>query len=286
MPEPESNGHNGNFNGSTSGLTRVAPRDIATKCERCRELLFARDLEKTLRVCPRCSFHFRLSAYERIESLVDDPAQFHELDGDLRSNDPLRFVSRSQPYAAKLDEAREKTGVSESVIAGMGAIDGMRVSLAVMDFRFIGGSMGTVAGERLTRAIERAAQERCPVIIFSASGGARMQESLFSLFQMAKTSAAINKLGPARQPFISVLTDPTTGGVTASFASLGDVILAEPGALVGFAGPIVIEQSMHIKLPSGTDTSEFALEHGMIDMIVDRRSMKTTLAQVMRFYRQ
>jgi acetyl-CoA carboxylase carboxyl transferase subunit beta len=281
MPEPESNGA---FNGSASGLTRAVPRDLAVKCEKCREVLFARDLEKTLKVCPRCGYHFRLSAYERIEAVVDDPAEFRELDGELRSTDPLKFVSRSQAYAAKLDEYREKTGVSESVIAGMGSIEGMAVSLAVMDFRFIGGSMGTVAGERLTRAIERAAQERCPVIIFSASGGARMQESLYSLFQMAKTSAALTRLGPARQPFISVLTDPTTGGVTASFASLGDVILAEPGALVGFAGPIVIEQSMHAKLPAGTDTSEFALEHGMIDMIVDRRSMRQTLAHLVRLY--
>ena len=284
MPEPESNGQNGNFNGATSGLTRVAPRDIAVKCEKCRDVLFARDLEKTLKVCPRCGHHFRLTAFERIEAIVDDPAHFRELDAELRSSDPLRFVSRSQTYASKLDEAREKTGISESVIAGMGTIEGILVSLAVMDFRFIGGSMGTVAGERLTRAIERAAQDRCPVIIFSASGGARMQESLFSLFQMAKTSAAITRLAPVRQPFISVLTDPTTGGVTASFASLGDVILAEPGAMIGFAGPIVIEQSMHTKLPAGTDTSEFALEHGMIDMIVDRRSLRQTLAQLLRFY--
>ncbi len=267
---------------ASPGASRQAPPNLAVKCEKCRELLLARDL--VLKVCPRCGYHFRLTAWERVESLVDDPGSFHEYDGQLRSTDPLKFVSRSQAYVAKLAEYEQKIGLSESVIAGMATIEGIIVSLAVMDFRFIGGSMGTVAGERLTRAIERGAGERCPVIIFSASGGARMQESLFSLFQMAKTSAALTRLAEARQPFISVLTDPTTGGVTASFAALGDVILAEPGALVGFAGPIVIEQSMHQKLPPGTDTSEFALKHGMIDAIVDRRSLKATLGQVMRLY--
>lgn len=282
MIDPKSNGHmNGRVNGSASGVTQVAP---FAKCERCKELIFEGDLKKNMRVCPRCSNHFRLSAYERVELLVDDIDAFKELDSDLRSSDPLRFVSRDQAYAEKLDEYRAKAGVSESVITGMGVIEGMPVSLAVMDFAFIGGSMGTVAGERLTRAIERGMQHRCPVIIFTASGGARMQENLFSLFQMAKTSAALARLSAAHQPFISVLTDPTTGGVTASFASLGDIILAEPGALVGFAGPIVIEQAIHQKLPPGTDTSEFALAHGMIDMIVDRRSMRATLAHLMRLY--
>jgi acetyl-CoA carboxylase carboxyl transferase subunit beta len=278
MNDPKSNGH---LNGSASGITQATP---FKKCDKCRELIFEGDLKKNLRVCPRCGHHFRLGAYERIELLVDDMDAFKEYDGDLRSTDPLRFVSRSQAYATKLVEYQEKAGVSEAVITGMGTIEGQPLSLAVMDFAFIGGSMGTVAGERLTRTIERGVQHRCPVVIFVASGGARMQENLFSLLQMAKTSAVLAKLAAVRQPFISVLTDPTTGGVTASFASLGDIILAEPGALIGFAGPIVIEQSMHQKLPPGTDTSEFALAHGMIDMIVDRRSLRSTLAHLMRLY--
>ncbi|MBA3825579.1 MAG: acetyl-CoA carboxylase carboxyltransferase subunit beta [Ktedonobacterales bacterium] len=283
MHQPETNG-NGTFNGAASGATKLAPANVATRCEKCRKMLFTRDLEKTQKICPECGYHFRLTAEERVESLVDDYGAFQWMDDDLRSADPLHFSSRNVAYAEKLDEARAKTGISESVIAGMGAIGTHRVSLAVMDFRFIGGSMGTVAGERLTRAIERGAEGRCPVIIFSASGGARMQESLFSLFQMAKTSAALTRLRTVQQPFISVLTDPTTGGVTASYAMLGDVIIAEPGALIGFAGPIVIEQSIHQKLPPDTDTSEFALAHGMIDMIVDRRSMKVTLTHLLKLY--
>ncbi len=286
MQEPPSSlngaGRKGATPASPSTKRRAAPPDLAVKCERCRELLLARDL--SLKVCPRCGYHFRLTAYERIESIVDDFDAFQECDDHLRSSDPLHFVSQSQPYADKLIETERKTGLTESVVAGMGTIDGLPVSLAVMDFRFIGGSMGTVAGERLMRAMERAVDEQCAIIIVSASGGARMQESLFSLFQMAKTSAGLARVAAARQPFISVLTDPTTGGVTASFASLGDVILAEPGALIGFAGPIVIEQSMHQKLPPGTDTSEFALAHGMIDGIVDRRSLRPTLARLLRLY--
>ncbi len=278
MNDPKSNGH---LNGAASGVTAVAQ---FAKCDTCRELIFEGDLKKNMRVCPRCGHHFRLGAQERIELIVDDMDAFQIFDDDLRSTDPLRFVSRSQAYAAKLDEYQEKAHVSEAVVTGMGTVEGLPLSLAVMDFAFIGGSMGTVVGERLTRAIERGVQGRCPVVIFAASGGARMQENLFSLFQMAKTSAALAKLTTVGQPFISVLTDPTTGGVTASFASLGDIILAEPGALIGFAGPIVIEQSMHQKLPPGTDTSEFALAHGMIDMIVDRRSLRSTLAHLLRLY--
>jgi acetyl-CoA carboxylase carboxyl transferase subunit beta len=283
MHQPETNG-NGTFNGATSGVTKQAPANVATRCEKCRKMLFTRDLEKTQKICPECGYHFRLTAEERVESLVDDYAAFVWHDEALRSADPLHFSSRNVTYADKLSEMRAKTGISESVIAGMGTIAGFPISLAVMDFRFIGGSMGTVAGERLTRAIERGAEQRCPVIICSASAGARMQESLFSLFQMAKTSAALTRLRTVGQPFISLLTDPTTGGVTASHAMLGDVIIAEPGALIGFAGPIVIEQSIHQKLPPDTDTSEFALAHGMIDMIVDRRSLKSTLAHLLKLY--
>jgi acetyl-CoA carboxylase carboxyl transferase subunit beta len=260
-----------------------APKDLAVKCEKCRELLLARDL--VIKVCPRCGYHFRLTAQERINSIVDDPENFVEYDRDLQSRDPLKFVSRSQEYRTKLEEMASKTGLTESVITGIGAIESIPVSLAVMDLRFIGGSMGTVAGERLTRTVERGIEHHCPVIIFTASGGARMQESLFSLFQMTKTSAVLARLADAHQPYISVLTDPTTGGVTASFAALGDIILAEPGALIGFAGPVVIEQFMHQKLPSDTDTSEFMLAHGMIDAVVDRRSLRSTLGRILRFYR-
>jgi acetyl-CoA carboxylase carboxyl transferase subunit beta len=246
-------------------------------------MLLARDLQT--KVCPRCGYHFRLTAYERIDWLVDGGLDaFQEFDDEVRSDDPLRFVSQAQSYATKLVEYERKAGISEAVVAGMGAIDGLSVSLAVMDFRFVGGSMGSATGERLTRAMERAADTPCGLVIFSAGGGARMQENLFSLFQMAKTAAVLDRVAKARQPFISVITDPTTGGITASFASLGDIILAEPGALVGFAGPIVIEQAMHQKLPPGTDTSEFMLDHGMIDAVVDRRSLKQTLAHLLRLY--
>lgn len=287
MPDANSARTDGHSNGAkpsvaTPDAQRQAPPNLAVKCEKCRELLLARDL--LFKVCPRCGYHFRLTARERIDSLVDDPHAFRLMDEHLRSTDPLKFVSRSQTYVSKLAEAEAKTDLTDSVMAGTATINGVRVSLAVMDFRFIGGSMGTVAGERITRAIERGANDGCAVIIFAASGGARMQESLFSLFQMAKTTAALSRLAQAKQPFISVMTDPTTGGVTASFASLGDVILAEPGALVGFAGPIVIEQAIHQKLPADTDTSEFALAHGMIDAVVDRRSLRSTIAQLLRLY--
>lgn len=279
--EPALNGNG--LNGTSSGVHDV-PRSLALKCEGCRELLFVRDLEKTLKVCPRCGYHFRLTASERIASVVDDVSRFEEYDNDLQSDDPLKFVSRSQSYADKLKEYQEKTHRNEAVVVGMGTIEGIMVSLAVMDFHFIGGSMGTVVGERITRAIERAERMRCPLIIFSASGGARMQESVFGLFQLAKTSAALTRLAAARQPYISVLTDPTMGGATASFSSLGDIILAEPKALVGFAGPVVIEQFLHQKLPADADTSEFALAHGMIDAVVDRRSLRPMLARILRFF--
>src|SRR5581483_1743160 len=211
-----------------------------------------------------------LSAYERIEMLVD-AGSFVEVDHDIASADPLQFVSQSQIYAEKLAKEQQKVQLNEGVVIGHAAIDTFPLALAVMDFRFIGGSMGAAVGEKITRAIELGIEMHIPVFISSASGVARMQEGLFSLMQMAKTSAALAKLGEARLPFFSLLTDPTTGGVTASFAMLGDVILAEPGALVCFAGPRVIEGSMHIKLPEGSVSSEFVLQHGMIDAVVHRR---------------
>jgi len=257
--------------------------NLAVKCPKCKELLYGRDWEKNLKVCPRCNYHFKLTAFERIDLLVD-PESFVEMDADIISVDPLGFVSRSQVYATKLEEEQQNTGMNEAVVVGHAAIEEIPLALAVMDFRFIGGSMGSVVGEKITRIIELGIERCIPVLISSASGGARMQEGLYSLMQMAKTSAALARLGEAKIPFFSLLTDPTTGGVTASFAMLGDVTIAEPGALICFTGPRVIEQFMHIKLPEGTVNSEFAFQHGMIDAIVHRRDLRQTLARLLRFY--
>src|SRR5205085_4496876 len=246
-------------------------------------MLIGRDWEKNLKVCSRCSYHFKLSAYERIEFLVD-PASFVEMDRDIISVDPLKFVSRSQEYATKLDEERESVSLNEAVVSGHATIEDLPLALAIMDFRFIGGSMGSVVGEKITRTIELGIEKHVPVLISSASGGARMQEGLYSLMQMAKTSAALAKLAEAQLPYFSLLTDPTTGGVTASFAMLGDVTFAEPGALVCFAGPRVIENFMHVKLPEGTVSAEFVLQHGMIDAVVHRRELRQRLAQLLRLY--
>ncbi|HEU5231123.1 MAG TPA: acetyl-CoA carboxylase, carboxyltransferase subunit beta [Ktedonobacteraceae bacterium] len=257
--------------------------NIAVKCPKCKEILYGRDWEKNLKICSRCSYHFRLTAYERI-TLLADPDSFVETDQGIISVDPLKFVSRSQAYADKLAEERRNAGINEAIVIGHATIEGNPLAIAVMDFRFIGGSMGSVVGEKITRTIELGIERQIPVLIATASGGARMQEGLYSLMQMAKTSAALAKLGEARLPYFSLLTDPTTGGVTASFAMLGDVILAEPGALVCFTGPRVIEQFMHIKLPEGTVNSEFGLQHGMIDAIVHRRDLRQTLAQLLGLY--
>ncbi len=259
--------------------------NLVVKCSRCKEILIAREWEKNLKVCPRCNYHFRISAYERIEMLVD-PESFAETDADITSVDPLKFVARTkdetQVYARKLEEERKKVNMNEGVVTGSAAIEDLPLALAIMDFRFIGGSMGSAVGEKITRAIEMGIKRRIPVLIASASGGARMQEGLYSLMQMAKTSAALAKLGEARVPYISLLTDPTSGGVTASFAMLGDVTLAEPGALVCFTGPRVIEQFMHVKPPE--INAEFVLQHGMIDAVVHRRDLRQTIAQILRLY--
>lgn len=259
--------------------------NLVVKCNRCKEILIAREWEKNLKVCPRCNYHFKLSAYERID-LLADPDSFVETDADIISVDPLNFVARTkdetQVYATKLEDERKKVGMNEAVVSGHATIDGFPLALAIMDFRFIGGSMGSAAGEKITRAIEMGIEQRIPVLISSASGGARMQEGLYSLMQMAKTSAALAKLGEVGIPYISLLTDPTSGGVTASFAMLGDITLAEPGALVCFTGPRVIEQFMHIKPPEVN--SEFVLLHGMIDAVVHRRDLRQTLAQILRLY--
>jgi acetyl-CoA carboxylase carboxyl transferase subunit beta len=262
---------------------------LVEKCPKCKEILYIRDWEKNLKVCTRCNYHFRLTAYERIALLVDQ-GSFVELDKDLVSSDPLRFDAKPPayadqfPYKEKLAEAQRKTGLNDAVVIGHATIEARPLSLAVMDFNFMGGSMGSVVGEKITRAIEVAIERCIPVLIVSTSGGARMQEGLYSLLQMAKTSAALAKLGEARLPYFSLLTDPTTGGVSASFAMLGDVILAETGALICFTGPRVIEQFMHIKVPEGTVNSEFALQHGMIDMVVHRRDLRATLVRLLRLY--
>lgn len=264
-------------------VSATLPDNLAVKCPNCRELLLGKDWEKNLKVCQKCGHHFRLSAPERIELLLD-PDSFNEFAHDLRSSDPLGFVARSGAYADKLVSEREKTGLEDAVVVGTGTIEGNRLVLAVMDFRFIGGSMGSVVGEKLTQAIERAAAERVPLVICPASGGARQQEGTISLMQMAKTSAALSRLADAGILFISLLTDPTTAGVSASFAFLGDVILAEPGALIGFAGPRVIEQMMHQRLPKDVNTAEFVLKHGMIDGITHRRELRSTVARLLQLH--
>ena len=274
---------------TTSSITQAKPGlpsgNLVIKCIKCKEILIIREWEKNLKVCTRCNFHFKLTAYERIELLVD-PDSFVELDAGIISVDPLHFVSRTkdevQAYASKLSEESKKVGLNEAVVIGHATVDQMPLALAIMDFRFIGGSMGSVVGEKITRAIEWGIEKRMPVLISSASGGARMQEGLYSLMQMAKTSAALAKLGEAKIPYFSLLTDPTTGGVTASFAMLGDVILAEPGALICFTGPRVIEQFMHVKPPEVN--AEFVLQHGMIDAVVHRRDLRQTLARLMQLY--
>ena len=274
---------------TTSSTTPAKPGlpsgNLVVKCPKCKEILIAREWEKNLKVCSRCNYHFKLTAYERIELLVD-PESFVELDADIVSVDPLNFVSRTkdevQEYSSKLEDESNKVGLNEAVVVGHATIEQLPLSLAIMDFRFIGGSMGSAVGEKITRAIEFGLKKAIPVLIASASGGARMQEGLYSLMQMAKTSAALAKLGEAKIPYFSLLTDPTTGGVTASFAMLGDVNLAEPGALVCFTGPRVIEQFMHVKPPE--INSEFVFQHGMIDAVVHRRDLRQTLARLLQLY--
>lgn len=252
------------------------PDDIWSKCPSCSAVLYTRDLRRSFGVCDKCNYHFRLKSSERIPLLVDRHS-FAELDRDLRSADPLNFRD-SKRYKERLRKAEKSSGSTEAVITGRARILHIPVMLGVFEFSFMGGSMGSVVGEKLTRLIEHGIEDKRPVIIVSASGGARMQEGIFSLMQMAKISAALARLGQERIPYISVLTDPTTGGVAASFAMLGDIIVAEPGALIGFAGPRVIEQTIRQKLPKGFQRSEFLLEHGMIDRIIPRAQLRDELA--------
>ncbi len=256
------------------------PEGLYVKCGSCKESLYRNDLLANLSVCTKCAFHFRIPARERLEMLFDSPWQ--ELDAGLVSADPLGFRD-TKPYAARLKDGKLKTGCADAVVTAVAPMGGITTLVAAMEYGFIGGSMGVVVGEKVTRAIEKAARERLPLVIVSCSGGARMMEGTLSLMQMAKISAALARLDDARLPFISVLTDPTTGGVTASFAMLGDLNIAEPGALIGFAGPRVIEQTIRQKLPEGFQRSEFLLQHGMLDMVVDRRELKKTLVRSLRF---
>ena len=249
------------------------------KCDNCKEILYKEELHKNLSVCPNCGKHFRLSARRRIKQIADE-GTFEEIGKEILTEDPLHF----EGYMKKVETLREKTKIEEAVKCGICAIEGQKVVLGVMDGNFLMGSMGRAVGERITLAIETAIKEELPLIMFCVSGGARMQEGIVSLMQMAKTSSAIARLNEKGLLYISVLTDPTTGGVTASFASLGDIILAEPKALIGFAGPRVIEQTIKQKLPKGFQSSEFLLEHGFIDKIVERKDMKETLAKLVRLH--
>ena len=260
----------------------VKTEGLWQKCDSCREIIWKKDLETTLNVCPRCGAHFRLTARTRLELLFDD-GQYQELDGDIRSSDPLSFVD-SKPYRERLAAMQTATQLTDALISGRGLLHGRKVNICAMDPRFIGGSMGSVMGERITRAIERSIAEGCPIVVVSASGGARMQEGAISLMQMAKISAALMRLDEARIPYISVLTDPTTGGVTASLAMLGDLNIAEPGALIGFAGPRVIEQTIRQKLPEGFQRSEFLVKHGMLDAVVPRAELKAYISQALTFF--
>jgi acetyl-CoA carboxylase carboxyl transferase subunit beta len=260
---------------------RVQTEGVFVKCPECDHALYTRELEEALHVCTHCAYHFRLGGYQRLEMLFDD-GKYEELDKEVVSGDPLQFVD-TKPYHERIEQAMKATGLPEAIISGQGRVGGHLVFAGAMDMNFIGGSMGSAVGEKITRLIERALEQRGAVIIFSASGGARMQEGTLSLMQMAKISATLAQLHEARLPFISVLTDPTTGGVTASFAMLGDVNIAEPKALIGFAGPRVIEQTIRQKLPKGFQRSEFLLEHGMLDLVVDRREMRQTLIRLLNF---
>jgi len=259
---------------------REVPSDVFDKCTGCGAILYREKLTQNLHVCPECGHHFRVSASLYIQFLSDE-GSFQELDREMRSTDPLEF-SDLKNYGDRLEAAEKKTGRGDAVITGTATLDGIPVALAVMDFSFIGGSMGSVVGEKIARAGRVALREDRPFLVVSASGGARMMEGIYSLMQMAKTSAVLAQLHEAGIPFMSILTDPTTGGVTASFAMLGDVNLAEPGALVGFAGPRVIEETIKQELPDGFQRAEFLLAHGMVDRVVDRREMRATVVRLLR----
>jgi len=265
----------------TSGEKRVKTEGLWVKCDQCRQIIWKKDLDANLNVCPKCDRHFRIDARTRLSYLLDD-GEYEVDDDNLVSTDPLKFTDLKS-YADRLKRAQSETGLNDAVINARGKLNGKPTFVSAMEYSFIGGSMGAVVGEAITRAIERACKERKPIIVVSASGGARMMEGVVSLMQMAKISAALARLDTARVPYISVLTDPTTGGVTASYAMLGDLNIAEPGALIGFAGPRVIEQTIRQKLPEGFQTSEFLMQHGMLDAVVHRKDMKSYITRALDF---
>jgi acetyl-CoA carboxylase carboxyl transferase subunit beta len=264
-----------------SGKKTVRTEGLWVKCESCRQIIWKKDLEENFSVCPKCEKHFRIDARTRLALLLDEN-EYETFDGNLSSTDPLKFVDL-KPYSSRLRQAERDTGLKDAVINARGKLLGRPVVASVMEYAFIGGSMGAVVGEMITRAVERAADSKTPLIIVSASGGARMMEGVISLMQLAKISAALARLDKVKVPYVSVLTDPTTGGVTASFAMLGDLNIAEPGALIGFAGPRVIEQTIRQKLPPGFQRSEFLLEHGMLDAVVHRKELKPYIARALDF---
>ena len=265
----------------SSGEKKIRTEGLWVKCEGCRQIIWKKDLEDNLNVCPKCGKHFRIDARARLANLFDN-GEYEVFSDNLTSTDPLKFVDL-KPYAERLRRAQEDTGLTDAVINGRGKLNGRPIIISAMEYSFIGGSMGSVVGEVITRAVELSLESKEPLIIISASGGARMMEGVLSLMQLAKISAALAKLDEARVPYISVLTDPTTGGVTASFAMLGDLNIAEPGALIGFAGPRVIEQTIRQKLPPGFQRSEFLLEHGMLDAVVHRKEMKAYIGRALDF---
>ena len=265
--------------GSGEGEKRVRTEGLWLKCQSCGEIIWKKALDENLQCCPKCEFHFRVDARTRLGMLFD--SEYEEFETGMTSADPLRL---DDAYRDKLATAREATHLSDALISASGTLDGRPVHICAMEWRFMGGSMGAVVGEKITRAIERSVQTRAPLVLVSASGGARMQEGTISLMQLAKISAALMRLDEARVPYISVMTDPTSGGVTASFAMLGDLNIAEPGALIGFAGPRVIEQTIRQKLPEGFQRSEFLLEHGFLDAVVKRSDMKAYIARSLRFF--
>ncbi len=260
------------------------PGNLWVKCYKCNQAIFTKELKENLKVCPKCNYHFKLTAGERIEQLVDEKT-FKEIDSSITPKNFLNFTD-SKSYTKRIESATIKSSLAEAIVTGTAKIGGNNTALGTMDFSFMGGSMGSVVGEKVTRLIELAVEKKLPVIIFSSSGGARMQEGIMSLMQMAKTSAALGKLRENGLPYISVLTDPTTGGTSASFAMLGDINLAEPEALIGFAGPRVIEQTIRQKLPVGFQRSEYVLEHGMLDTVCERKKLKGTLAKILGWFHE
>jgi acetyl-CoA carboxylase carboxyl transferase subunit beta len=260
---------------------RVRTEGLWVKCEGCRQIIWKKELEDNLNVCPKCDYHFRIDSAQRLMLLLDEDS-IETQDESLESTDPLNF-SDTRPYKARLEKSKAASGLKDAIINATGTMNGRLVIVSAMEYSFIGGSMGAVVGEAITRAVERACKDRKPIIVVSASGGARMMEGVVSLMQMAKISAALARLDSAKVPYISVLTDPTTGGVTASYAMLGDLNIAEPGALIGFAGPRVIEQTIRQKLPEGFQTSEFLIKHGMLDAVVHRKDMKSYIARALDF---